>query len=67
MEFKTRVTETEYMKVLRNAALFLAPAALLALIQLQGGASWEEIANILYLWLLNTAIDLLRKFIAAGK
>lgn len=53
-------------RVAKNALTFLAPALLVYLVQLQSGHSPKEAVSVLYLWGLNTAIDLLRKFIAQG-
>lgn len=50
-----------------NTAIFLAPAALLFLLALQSGKSFQEALVIIELWGLNTAIDLVRKFIADNK
>lgn len=57
-----RLDTTEAQKVAKNALIFTAPALILALTALQNGKTWEEIQYILYLWLLNTLLDLLRKF-----
>lgn len=53
-------------KVAKNALTFLAPALLVFLVEIQAGHSPKEAVSVLYLWGLNTAIDLLRKFIAQG-
>jgi hypothetical protein len=66
MELKQRVIAIDYKKVARNAAIFLAPAVLLILINLQNGSDYQQIANIVYLWLLNALVDLVRKFIATN-
>lgn len=47
-----------------NAAIFLAPALLLFLVSVQSGSDWREALKFVELWLLNTIIDILRKFIA---
>jgi len=47
-----------------NAAIFLAPALLLFLVSIQSGSDWREALKFVELWLLNTVIDVLRKFIA---
>jgi hypothetical protein len=51
----------------RNALIFLAPALLAFLVALQSGASLRQSLGFVYLWTLNTAIDLLRKFIQGTK
>jgi len=51
-------------KWLRNAMTFLAPALLLFLLEIQSGKTTKEALIALQLWALNTAIDLVRKWIA---
>lgn len=58
------LNKEELLKWLKNAAIFLAPAALVFLISIQAGKGWQESLNVVYLWAINTAIDFLRKFIA---
>lgn len=67
MKLQERVVAIDYRKVAKNAAIFFAPMALLVLLALQNGSSVEEILWIVRLWLLNTAVDLVRKFIATNK
>lgn len=62
MSAQYRLDYDESKKVAKNALLFAAPALILALGALQAGKTWEEIQYILYLWLINTLTDLLRKF-----
>lgn len=64
MSAKYHIDQEELKKVAHNALVFSAPALILILTNLQAGRSWEEISNIVYLWGLNTALDLLRKFTA---
>lgn len=58
------LTTTNYKSIARNALIFSAPAILLILTSLQAGKSWADIQGIVYLWLLNTLTDTIRKFIA---
>lgn len=51
-------------RIARNALIFLAPALIVFLTQLQAGVPMGEALVALKLWALNTAIDLLRKFIS---
>ena len=67
MTHKERVVAVDWKRWLRNAAIFFAPAFLLALVALQQDATAQEIYWILRLWLINVAIDLTRKFIATSK
>ena len=52
----------ELLKVGKNALIFLAPALLVFLTAIQKNVPVKEALYLVYLWLLNTAIDLLRKF-----
>lgn len=54
-------------RVARNAAIFFAPMLLMVLVALQQDASLQEVYWIIRLWMLNTAIDLVRKFVATNK
>lgn len=49
---------------LYNTAIFFAPAALLFLMAIQSGKSLSEALIVIELWGINTAIDIIRKFIA---
>jgi len=64
MEKRYTFNQEKILKVVRNAAIFLAPAALVFLIVIQMGGSLDEALIALKLWGLNTAIDVIRKFIA---
>lgn len=64
---KFSLNSEDAKRVLKNAAIFLAPALLIFLVQVQGGVAMSEALNAVYLWGINTAIDLLRKFIAGTK
>lgn len=58
------LNKEDLKKWLINTAIFLAPAGLLFLLSVQTGRSLEESLVVIELWLLNTAIDLTKKFIA---
>lgn len=64
MSTQFSLNKADILKWGENTAIFLAPALLVFLITLQTGGSLESAANVLYLWFLNTCIDLLKKFIA---
>lgn len=66
MSKRFTLNEQDIQKWLKNAGLFLAPAVLLALLSVQQGKSLEEVYMIMRLWAINTAIDLLRKWISQG-
>ena len=63
MSDQFRLDENEVKKWLENMAIFFAPAALVFLMSVQSGKSVEESLIVLKLWGINTAIDILRKFI----
>lgn len=52
----------ELLKVGKNALIFLAPALIIFLTAIQNGVSVKQALYSVYLWGLNTLIDLLRKF-----
>jgi len=52
----------ELLKVGKNALIFLAPALLVFLTAIQTGTEVKQALYLVYLWGLNTLIDLLRKF-----
>ncbi len=58
------LNEQDFKKWLNNTLIFLAPAALIYLTAIQTGKSNDEAVIALQVWVLNTAIDLTRKFIA---
>lgn len=51
-------------KWINNSLVFFAPALLVFLIQIQAGKDINESLVAVKLWVLNTLIDLLRKFIS---
>lgn len=57
------LNELDMDKWAKNTALFLAPAVVVFLTGLAGGKTWSEMAPVMYLWLLNTLLDLTKKFI----
>ncbi|MBU6501189.1 MAG: hypothetical protein KGI72_05180 [Patescibacteria group bacterium] len=57
------LSKEDIIKWLHNAVIFLAPAALVFLVALRNTGSSHQAFIVLYMWALNTAIDLLRKFI----
>jgi hypothetical protein len=56
------LNKEELLKVGKNALIFLAPALIIFLTAIQSGVSLNDSLYAVYLWGLNTAIDLLRKF-----
>lgn len=61
---KFNLNSADIERVAKNALIFFAPAAILFLTAIQAGSSVQDAASVLYLWGLNTAIDLLRKYVA---
>lgn len=53
-------------RVARNALIFVAPAVIVFLTQIQTGASWSEAFAAFQVWFLGVVIDVLRK-LQAGK
>lgn len=64
MSKRFTLNQADVEKVLKNAAIFLAPALLVFLLQIQSGKDWKEALVAVELWALNITIDLLRKFTA---
>ena len=48
----------------KNALIFFAPAMILFLTSIQSGKTYEESLDLIYLWGIGVAIDLLRKFVS---
>lgn len=67
MSERFHINAKEIQKVANNALIFSAPAIILILTNLQAGRNWDEIQNIVYLWVLNTTLDFLRKFTSESK
>lgn len=51
----------------KNTLIFLAPALIIFLTAIKSGADVKDALFLVYLWGLNVAIDLLRKFVAGGE
>jgi len=66
MSERFTLNQEDVKRWLKNTAIFFAPAFLVFLIAIQSGTPREEALYLVYLWLLNTAIDLTRKFISDG-
>lgn len=57
----------EVSKVAKNSLIFLAPALIAFFTALQSGVPIKDALYVVYLWALNTAVDLLRKFTEGRK
>lgn len=66
MDIKQIILTTEWSKWLKNTSIFFAPFALVFLVAIQSGSDIKDALNILYLFALNTTIDLIRKFMSAN-
>jgi hypothetical protein len=64
MSERFTLNQQDLRKWAENTWIFLAPALLFFLIQIQAGKSIDDALQAVYIWGLNTVIDLLRKFIA---
>jgi hypothetical protein len=67
MSERFKLNKEDIKKWLKNAAIFLAPAALVFLAVLETGGTIEEGLIALKLWGINVLIDLIRKFLAGAK
>jgi len=59
---KFSFNKEELLKVGKNALIFLAPAILIFLTAIQNGVPIKQALYSVYLWALNTGIDLIRKY-----
>lgn len=66
MSNRFELNREDLKKWLNNAAVFLAPAALIFLVEINSGHTLEQALIAIKVWALSTAIDLLRKFIAGS-
>jgi len=66
MNLKEIALTTDWQKWAKNTLIFTGPFLLVFLVSIQQGSSLKDALNILYLFALNTAIDLLRKFMTAN-
>lgn len=60
---KFSLNDEDFKKVVKNAIIFLAPALIVFLTAIQSGVDFKTAMGAVYLWGLNTSIDLLRKFV----
>lgn len=64
---KRKLVEADYRRWIRNAVVFLIPAVVVFLTALANGQDVQQAANVLYLWFLNTLIDLVQKWAKENK
>lgn len=60
---KKKLVKADLDRWIRNTIIFFAPALILFLTQLANGVSFQEALPVLYLWLINTLIDVTRKYL----
>lgn len=58
------LNKADVEKWLKNTAIFAAPAVLIFLTEIQAGKSLDEALVAIKVWVLSTAIDIVRKWIA---
>lgn len=61
---KFQLNQVDLKKWLNNTLIFAAPALLIFLTQIESGKSIKEASAVLYVWVLNTLIDILKKYLA---
>jgi len=59
------LNKKDVKKWAKNTLTFLAPALIIFLTAIQSGVPIKEALYSIYLWGLNVAIDLLKKFVAS--
>lgn len=64
MSKKYTLNAKDREKIFENARLFLAPALLVFLVSIQSGMPIKQALSAVYLWALNTAIDVIKKYLA---
>ena len=62
-----QLIKQDLQRVATNAFIFALPAIAISLEQLIAGKSVQEILPVLSVWLLNTLLDLTRKFMQTAK
>jgi len=66
-KIKTILANVDWKKWGTNTLTFSAPFLIVFLVAIQGGKSFKDAMYVLYLYILNVAIDFLKKFLQAGK
>ena len=62
-----QLIKQDLQRVATNAFIFALPAVAICLEQLSAGKSVQEILPVLSVWLLNTLLDLTRKFMQTAR
>lgn len=65
MSKRFSLNKEDVLKWAKNTLTFLAPALIIFLTAIQSGVPIKEALYSIYLWGLNVAIDLLKKFVAS--
>lgn len=66
-KIKTILGNVDWEKFAKNTLTYMAPFLLVLLVALQSGKSFKDAIYVAYLYILNVAIDFLRKIVAANK
>lgn len=61
-----RLKTLDWEKWLKNSAIFAAPFALVFLLSIRSGSDIKDALNVLYLYVLDVVIDLIKKFMATN-
>ena len=67
MSKKFQLNKADVKKWLNNTLVFAAPALLVFFSSIQAGVPLKDALGAVYLWLLNTVIDLLKKYLQGSK
>ena len=67
MSKRFTLNKEDLLKWGKNALIFLAPVLIIFLTAIQNGADIKDALYLVYLWGLNVAVDLLRKFVEGRK
>jgi hypothetical protein len=63
MSPKYTLNKEDVLKWLSNTIIFLAPALIIFLTAIQNGANIKDAGWVLGLWVLNTLVDLSKKYL----
>lgn len=64
---QNKLISQDMVRWAKNTLIFFAPALIIFLSAIQTGTPVKEAAYLIYLWGVNVAIDLLKKFVETTK
>lgn len=64
MSKRFELNKVDWLKIGKNSLIFLAPAVIVFLGAIRTGADMKDALYLVYLWVIDVIIDILRKFIA---